>query len=92
MALFEKGKSGNPGGRPAGSKNKYKARVDEVFKDFNPLENLKKLALETDDDELRFNCNKELAQYYAPKLKAVEHSVDTENPVKLQINIGNTNE
>jgi hypothetical protein len=73
---FLKGQSGNIHGRPKGSKNIYKAEIEKVFADYNPLQRLKELSLTTDDDNLRQSCDKELAQYYAPKLKAIEHSGD----------------
>ena len=70
---FKKGESGNIHGRKKGSANKYRPDVAKMFLewDFNPLKNLKDLALRTDDDDVYFQCNKELAQYYAPKLKSV---------------------
>lgn len=72
MALFEKGNKVALG--HGGRSHKYKEHIDAVFKDYNPLKRLKELSLTTDDEKIRSLCDKELAGYYAPKLKAVEHS------------------
>jgi len=67
-------KAGVGHGRP---KNKFKDEIEKVFADYNPLQKLKEMAEDEETGkELRFQCRKELAQYYAPKLKAVEHSGD----------------
>ncbi|MEZ9898201.1 DUF5681 domain-containing protein [Vibrio breoganii] len=58
MAKFEKGQSGNPAGRPRGSRNKYTKKMLEtamhqlVNRDINPLEKLINLATSTQDDKL----------------------------------------
>lgn len=83
---WQKGQSGNPAGRSAGfHRNKF--LVDEVFKDYNPLQRLKELSLTTDDPNLRGMCDKELSQYFAPKLKAIEMAVDTNSPLQFSVNI-----
>lgn len=85
-----KGVSGNPAGRVPGSSNVNKYRVLKVFEDFNPLENLKALALraECEGDWDRYeSCNEILAPYFAPKFKSVELTGDAENPLAFNVNI-----
>lgn len=87
---YKKGQSGNLNGRPKGVKNKFRIDVPEMFEsmNFNPLKNLMQLALRTDDDEIYFQCNKELAQYFAPKLKTTQFSTAENSSLKFSINIG----
>lgn len=72
-----------------GSPNKNKDRllrtIQEEFPNYNPLLELAKIA---HSDEAttseKITCNKEIAQYVNPKLKAVEHSGDmTVNHIPL---------
>ena len=77
--LFKKGNNLNPGGRPKGSKNKFKINAVEVFqkKNYNPLIELIKLAKKDNlTDRLRMEANAELCQYLYPKLKSVEITAD----------------
>ena len=76
------------GGRKKGTKNKITQSVRDKLDALNcdPIEalfNLGKDALADDDKELAFKCYKELASYYAPKLKSVEHSGDSDNPISV---------
>jgi hypothetical protein len=76
---FEKGISGNPGGRPAGSKNKageglrnlisdfLEQRFKQVVEDFEQLEPKDRIKVFTD-----------LLQYSVPKLQAVSNSIEFE--------------
>lgn len=72
-----------------GSQNKNKDRllrtIQEEFPNYNPLLELVKIAnSEEATTAEKITCNKEVAQYVNPKLKAVEHSGDmTVNHVPL---------
>lgn len=67
-------------GRPTGSLNKNKDKLlrnlKEVYgDDFDPIMKMAAIASkEENDDTLRLNAWKEVAQYVYPKLKAVEIS------------------
>ncbi len=76
--LFKPGQSGNPSGRPIGATNKNKINVAKLFAEhnFNPLFEAMKIARTTEDIDKKFERCMELAQYYAPKLKAIENSMD----------------
>lgn len=74
-------KPGSPktGGRKKGTKNKKSQDVQNMLDEIgcNPIEGMAIIAqraLENGDDVLAGNMYKELAQYVAPKRKAVEHS------------------
>lgn len=95
---FKKGESGNPTGRPKGSKNKLNYNVGAICQQFkcNPFEVLCLIAngqLEKPAGEnrgmtlrLRMEAAAELAQYLAPKLKAIEHSTAMDEALQLIIN------
>lgn len=71
-------------GKPLGSKNrltKYTDLVREVLEKqgHDPiLDMIQQVQAGHVDPELRFAINKELAQYVAPKLKAVEMTIEGE--------------
>lgn len=80
-------------GAPKGNTNRkgkgFKATIEvlETLKRYNcdPIANLCEIsavAKEMGDLTLAFNCNKELAQYVAPKRKAVEHTGQDGNPIE----------
>jgi len=67
--------------RPAGSKNANKDRllrvIQKEFPNYNPLIELVKIAHDPESTITeKINCNKEVAQYVNPKLKAVEMVAD----------------
>lgn len=77
------------GGRKKGTPNKQTkgAELLELCRealgdeDWHPVVAMAKVAASQDkkiSEELKFQANKEAAQYIAPKLKAVEHSLSDE--------------
>jgi len=72
---FRSGQSGNPNGRPKGTKNKQTLAVMDRLEAMgcDPIEGMARLAMdETVELSIRAQMFKELAQYVAPKRKAVE--------------------
>lgn len=93
MARYEKGQSGNKGGRPPGSKNKFtrlKTReVAEVLneRECNPFEILADIAMDaTLSIHARVSAASELCQYLEPKLKSVELSGNKDGGLTFMFN------
>lgn len=70
---FTKGSSGNPNGRPKGSKNKKTESIRETFIDFVQA-NLDRLQKDFDSLEAkdRFKYLFDMTRFFLPSLKAVE--------------------
>jgi hypothetical protein len=73
------------GGRAKGTPNKDKAELLQLIRDhvgdqeFHPVLAMAEIAVSDDYGvETRTAMLKEVSQYVAPKLKAVEHSADTD--------------
>ncbi len=79
------------GGREKGTPNK---RTQEVIAkladlDCDPISGMAKIALdENNSPELRGRMFSELAQYIAPKRKAIEHTGQGGEPVTFVMNMG----
>jgi hypothetical protein len=72
---FKVGQSGNPNGRPKGSKNKQMLAVIDWLEALgcDPIEGMARITMgERADLSLRAQVYKELLQYIAPKHEAVE--------------------
>ena len=81
---FKAGQSGNPNGRPKGSKSKQTLAVIDRLEALgcDPIEGMAQIAMdERADLSIRAQMYKELAQYIAPKRKAVE--MKTEGEISL---------
>lgn len=86
---FKPGNCANPNGRPKGSKTKLRYEVLAALQElnFDPFKKLVDLALNARSERVQCDAASELAQYIAPKLKAVEISADRDSPVQFTINI-----
>lgn len=77
------------GGRKKGVPNKRTQAVADKLAEigFDPLESLARLAMDAKkegDKVMEFQASKELAQYVAPKRKAMEVSADTSNIITIE--------
>lgn len=75
--LFQPGKSGNPNGRPKGSKSAKTKLIESKLEelDCDPIEGMVKIALDKEvPAAVRGKMFAELAGFVYPKRKAVEHS------------------
>ena len=89
---FVRGKSGNPKGRPKGSRNaktKLAAELCAKMK-FDPIQALIEIAQDKGVKvETRAAAAREVAKYVRPQLRAIEHSGDKEGAeVKVIMNLG----
>ena len=83
MAKFKKGdKKPENSGRKKGTPNKLSLGVDEKLKEkgIDCIEEMLKIANETENMDLRFAVYKELIKYVYPQRKAVEMSGDISLP------------
>lgn len=73
---FEKGKSGNPKGKPKGSLNKSTEKVRNAFAQLleDNLDTLKE-DLEQVDPKDRIKLLLDLSKYVIPQLRATEHNL-----------------
>ncbi len=79
------------GGRKKGTPNKRTQEVIDQLTalDCDPIEGMANIALnEKNSAELRGRMFSELAQYIAPKRKAIEHSGEAGEPVTVVMNLG----
>jgi hypothetical protein len=78
------------GGRVAGTPNRRTQEVADLLESLgcDPIEGMARIAMnEAHSPELRGRMFAELAQYVAPKRKAVEHSVDDPDGKRLTITV-----
>lgn len=73
------------GGRVKGTLNKSSVEIQARLKELgcNPIEGLAKLAVSTENEDIKFKCYKELAQYVAPKLRAIELKTENSNNIGI---------
>jgi hypothetical protein len=80
-------KKGDPkpanSGRKKGTKNKNNLGVQERLeqKGINCIDEILEIARTTEDEQIRFQCYKELLKYVYPQRKAVEFTQEIELPV-----------
>ncbi len=79
------------GGRKKGTPNKRTQEVIDQLTalDCDPIEGMARIALDDQNSsELRGRMFSELAQYIAPKRKAIEHRGEGGEPVTFVMNLG----
>jgi hypothetical protein len=79
--MFQKGQP-KRGGRVKGTPNKVHGEIEEKLKKLgcDPIAGLAAIAMDQSVDvKTRAHCYSELAQYIAPKRKALEHSGEISN-------------
>ena len=78
------------GGRKVGTPNKRTLEIREQLQNLgvDPIEGMAQLAMYPNNSpELRGRMYAELAQYTAPKRKAVEHSRGEDQPITFNLNL-----
>lgn len=80
---FEKGHT-KTGGRQKGTPNKKTVEFIEALGGFDPVEELKKLFINTDDNTLKAKICLELMRYIYPQRKAIDlETSETSTPVVI---------
>jgi len=85
---FKKGQSGNPSGRPKGSKSFKTKLIEEKLAelDFDPITAMVELYREKDCPQpVKAKLASELANYIFPKRKSVEHSGGLNNKTQKEL-------
>ncbi len=79
------------GGKVKGSKNKvnteFKDAIKELYPNYHPVIAMAVMANDKRTDEtLRFNAHKEVAKYFEPQLKGIEHKghIDTTETITVE--------
>lgn len=75
-------------GRPAGSKNKRSQEIEDRLEDLgvDPIEGMAMIAADPNSTpELKLQCYKELAQYVAPKRKAIDMTTTHAGEMTIEV-------
>lgn len=75
-------------GRPPGKANKRSEEIQERLDKLNcdPIEGMAMIAMDPNtDDALKMQCYKELAQYIAPKRKAIDMEASLDGNVTIEV-------
>lgn len=76
--------SGRPAGKPNKRTQEIQDRLDEL--DCDPIEGMAMIAADpTASQELKFQAYKELAQYVAPKRKAIDMNATLDGSFNIQV-------
>ena len=83
---------GSGPGRPRGSKNKVKVRLEDAIRkrypNYNPIFRLIDLADDPESSrELQMSCHATVAKYIHPQLRAVEVKGDSGGPIQAVLNV-----
>lgn len=60
---------------------------DPLVNDYNPLFEIAKLALATDNEDLRFKCHSRLADHLYPQVKSLEIQSKQDRDIKITVEI-----
>ena len=75
-------------GRPAGKANKRSQEIQDRLEKLgcDPIEGMAVIAMDPNtDDSLKMQCYKELAQYIAPKRKAIDMEASLDGNVTIEV-------
>jgi len=72
--MFEKGKSGNPNGRPKGAKNRTPSEIRLAYQQFveDQIPEFQVWLSQIEDPAKRFDIIVKLSEYFVPKLARTE--------------------